>query len=119
MDKESLNKLVPEKNYGTSIEDSKPVEVIARAVRIVTQKRDIQSLLFRPDTHDDGYEVTFEYVLGEGKNRQLMRYTQSLGTGDVIPELGQYVRGIHVECQWGATRFVMTHKLKVREVPNG
>jgi hypothetical protein len=101
--------LVPEKEHGIPIKDCQPFVVFARAIEIQSDVCEIKKIQKNYDHKFTGEQrVTFE-IESEGVT---YRAKQTFHTGDVVPELGQWVRGVMVQCQWFSSHFIMTHLTK-------
>jgi len=99
------SEFTPEKPHGLSVNNCMPQVVMARVVRIDKINHSMESLEHRPDETTRRSTVYFRW--GDGYLAK-----QEFSIGDVVPVLGQYVRGVAVCNQWGSYHFIVTHLLK-------
>lgn len=111
-------KLVQESEHGLSMKTCKPEVVYARVISVYSKIRRDSKLMKDEDGED--LETTHDY---DSTSEQEIKFLVEVDgeefhakekfiAGDVIPKLGQWVRGIVVWNQWGSTRFVTTHLMK-------
>lgn len=107
-----LAKLVPSSDGGVPIEECDPVVVIARVVEIRTKSQKVESI----DKSHQWENITEQFITFEYQKDGCSHFFhQTFQPGDVIPVMGQYVRGVVVGTQWFSSKFVVTHLLKVKE----
>jgi hypothetical protein len=110
--KKFTDKLVEQSKGGIPLDQCQPSIVFARVISIDSHGSKRQSISGTTDWESfDKKIITFE-IENDG-NSVLVR--QTFGIGDIVPELGQWVRGIAVQCQWFGRYFITTHLMKLDE----
>ena len=114
--------LVPQYTHGLPLEECRPTVVTARVIGYAEDKTTCVKLALDGGKDYSSWEkerrLTFWF------KHQDKEYTseESFQCGDVIPEIGQWVRGVVVINQWGSSKFTTTHLLKsaskTKEVTN-
>lgn len=103
--------LEPEASHGLSMEQCQPIVVTALVVDYSEEKTENCSMDEEGGKHRNTFSGNKYLMFLYERDGEKYHSRETFKIGDIVPEIGQWVRGVVVTNQWGSTKFVTTHLL--------